>query len=164
MNALFGPFMVGDAKFGKKVAPYVSIGFKQFPVDQCDIEVELLDRRDRMTATRVVAGGVLLGPVGMILGGMAKKDVTKGRMILRVNGDRVQVYEFKAADLDKAEQFVEALTKWQRTAASTPVPPPASPARWAPDPSGRHEQRWWDGIRWTEHVLDAGAQGLDPLP
>ncbi len=25
-------------------------------------------------------------------------------------------------------------------------------AGWAPDPCGLHEWRWWNGLRWTEHV------------
>lgn len=33
---------------------------------------------------------------------------------------------------------------------------------WYPDPSGRHESRWWDGTRWTEHVASHGRQGVDP--
>ncbi len=32
---------------------------------------------------------------------------------------------------------------------------------WHRDPSGRHELRFWDGHRWTEHVLDEGIPGLD---
>ncbi len=32
---------------------------------------------------------------------------------------------------------------------------------WHRDPSGRHELRFWDGDRWTEHVLDEGIPGLD---
>ena len=34
---------------------------------------------------------------------------------------------------------------------------------WQPDPSGRHETRWWDGRRWTEHVSDAGTVSVDPI-
>lgn len=41
--------------------------------------------------------------------------------------------------------------------------PSASPARWADDPTGRHESRYWDGQQWTEHVLDLGRQTIDPL-
>ena len=41
-------------------------------------------------------------------------------------------------------------------------PPPAVPAQWAPDPSGRHELRWWDGRGWSEHVADGGVRALDP--
>jgi uncharacterized protein YxjI len=33
---------------------------------------------------------------------------------------------------------------------------------WYPDPSGRHESRWWDGRQWTEHVASHGRQGVDP--
>jgi uncharacterized protein YxjI len=34
-------------------------------------------------------------------------------------------------------------------------------ANWYPDPSGRHELRYWDGERWTEHVSDHGRQSTD---
>lgn len=34
---------------------------------------------------------------------------------------------------------------------------------WHPDPSGRHELRWWDGNGWTEQVSDAGRPGVDRL-
>jgi hypothetical protein len=33
---------------------------------------------------------------------------------------------------------------------------------WYPDPSGRHEQRYWDGTRWTDQVSDEGRQSVDP--
>lgn len=36
------------------------------------------------------------------------------------------------------------------------------PADWYPDPFGRHEVRYWDGTRWTEHVASAGRQSVDP--
>ena len=38
----------------------------------------------------------------------------------------------------------------------------ASPAAWHPDPYGRHELRYWDGARWTEHVSSHGKQSVDP--
>jgi hypothetical protein len=34
---------------------------------------------------------------------------------------------------------------------------------WYPDPSGRHEQRFFDGTRWTDHVVDGGVTGVDPV-
>jgi hypothetical protein len=37
------------------------------------------------------------------------------------------------------------------------------PVGWFPDPAGRHEHRYWDGSRWTEHVSDAGKTGTDAL-
>jgi hypothetical protein len=40
---------------------------------------------------------------------------------------------------------------------------PTGPAGWFTDPGRRHELRYWDGQRWTEHVSDRGTQGVDPL-
>ena len=39
---------------------------------------------------------------------------------------------------------------------------PDNPARWAPDPLGRHHYRYWDGAQWTEHVSDNGVVSTDP--
>jgi Protein of unknown function (DUF2510) len=47
------------------------------------------------------------------------------------------------------------------------ISPPQSPGRqasppgWHPDPSGRHEFRYWDGAAWTYAVSDAGARSDD---
>lgn len=32
---------------------------------------------------------------------------------------------------------------------------------WKPDPTRRHELRYWDGTGWTVHVSDAGATSTD---
>jgi hypothetical protein len=32
---------------------------------------------------------------------------------------------------------------------------------WRPDPTGRHEYRYWDGVRDTEHVADGGVVSID---
>ena len=34
---------------------------------------------------------------------------------------------------------------------------------WYPDPSARHQLRWFDGSTWTANVSDDGATGSDPL-
>jgi len=44
------------------------------------------------------------------------------------------------------------------------TPSDAVPAQWAPDPSGRHQYRYFNGQGWTPHVSDDGVQGSDPLP
>ncbi|HYT38195.1 MAG TPA: phospholipid scramblase-related protein [Acidimicrobiia bacterium] len=38
----------------------------------------------------------------------------------------------------------------------------SQPADWYPDPTGRHEHRYWDGSTWTEHVASHGRQSVDP--
>ncbi|HUY29844.1 MAG TPA: DUF2510 domain-containing protein [Acidimicrobiales bacterium] len=55
-------------------------------------------------------------------------------------------------------------------AAPAGPPPPARDETgatplfgWYADATGRHEQRYWDGRRWSEHVLDDGARGVDPV-
>ncbi|MFZ8998237.1 MAG: phospholipid scramblase-related protein [Ilumatobacteraceae bacterium] len=37
------------------------------------------------------------------------------------------------------------------------------PADWYPDPTGRHELRYWDGSAWSDHVSDRGVTGTDPV-
>lgn len=37
------------------------------------------------------------------------------------------------------------------------------PAAWHPDPTGRHEYRWFDGNDWTDQVSSQGQQSVDPL-
>jgi uncharacterized RDD family membrane protein YckC len=43
------------------------------------------------------------------------------------------------------------------------VTTPQNPARWAADPLGRHQYRYWDGAQWTDHVADDGVVGHDPV-
>jgi hypothetical protein len=39
---------------------------------------------------------------------------------------------------------------------------PNNPPRWAADPTGRHQYRYWDGATWTDQVSDNGAVSTDP--
>jgi hypothetical protein len=53
----------------------------------------------------------------------------------------------------------------ERRLGGTPMPAQATvavPAAWYPDPTGRHQQRYWDGARWTDNVADGGQQAVDP--
>ena len=38
-----------------------------------------------------------------------------------------------------------------------------NPAGWQPDPTGRHEHRYWDGTTWTDNVSNAGVASTDPV-
>jgi serine/threonine protein kinase, bacterial len=46
---------------------------------------------------------------------------------------------------------------------SSPVPG-APTGRWAVDPLGRHQYRFFDGNEWSEHVADRGVFNVDPPP
>jgi hypothetical protein len=55
----------------------------------------------------------------------------------------------------------------QRLRSAAPAAPSDTPAApppmWAPDPTGRHELRYWNGSQWADDVADAGVQSLDAL-
>ena len=36
-------------------------------------------------------------------------------------------------------------------------------AAWHPDPTGRHQLRYWDGAQWSHHVSDNGVSSIDPV-
>ena len=39
--------------------------------------------------------------------------------------------------------------------------PVAGVAGWHPDPTHRHEFRYWDGRGWTDRISDRGNEGVD---
>ncbi len=46
-----------------------------------------------------------------------------------------------------------------------PLPAEASsPARWAEDPTGKNQWRWWSGSAWTDQVANNGVTTTDPMP
>jgi len=46
------------------------------------------------------------------------------------------------------------------SSASPPLQPPPA---WHADPCGRFASRYWDGLRWTEHVSDGNSTSVDPV-
>lgn len=47
--------------------------------------------------------------------------------------------------------------------AQTHAQSATAPAGWYADPTSRHERRYFNGVTWTEHVVDGEAQSRDPL-
>jgi len=41
--------------------------------------------------------------------------------------------------------------------------PVGEPAGWRPDPTGRHEYRYWNGSVWSRHVADRGRRSVDAM-
>lgn len=79
-------------------------------------------------------------------------------------------------DLERARAFVlGVLTRFQAQSdqssgpepsaapAAPPPPPGAKPSGWYTDPTGRTDQRYFDGSNWTSNVMRSGEQGTDPL-
>lgn len=50
----------------------------------------------------------------------------------------------------------------KRPTVGLALPADGEPAGWLPDPAGRFARRYWDGLRWSEHVADeAGVRDTD---
>jgi hypothetical protein len=151
----------GEIRYGKEGGPIA--GARASVETAGDIE-------RRITATRLV----LTGPFALAF--RKKKDHRE--LYLTVEGPGygfvVQVDPKKSADARQFAARVNALAgSAGPPAASAPIAPapgpsvppapPGTPAGWQPDPAGRHEHRYWDGGRWTEHVSDGGTQSVDAL-
>lgn len=61
----------------------------------------------RRTATRVATGAVLLGPVGAVLGGMAKKDASKLHIVVEAPNGTVHSDETHVRCEKQARRLVE---------------------------------------------------------
>ena len=102
---------------------------------------------------QVVAHGPISGITSLV-----DDDGKAAHVRLAVGGEIVRLrrstYAFlrSAAD-DLAFHYGPATP--DRTSALVP--------RWCVDPIGRFDYRYWDGIRWTEHVSRSGVHQLDPI-
>ena len=66
-----------------------------------------------------------------------------------------------------ARGFTASSAPTPTTSSSDPTSDPRSTgtaAGWFTDPFVHHEQRYWSGQAWTEHVLDGGTPAVDPPP
>lgn len=89
-------------------------GFKNYRanVSEVTIDIETGPAVNRMTLTRVVAGGVLLGPVGAILGGLAKKDDSYNNMVITFPETVIRI-PFNNREYRDAQKFIEAVMELQ---------------------------------------------------
>ena len=87
-----------------------------------------------------------------------------------VAGKRTRA-EFRDRPEDEADRLVEELTVLSRAARQQGPPSPAAkgtdehgvPSGWYPDPSGRHEYRYWHDGRWTDQVSDGGRRSSEAV-
>ncbi len=56
--------------------------------------------------------------------------------------------------------IVVVLTRRSGRSGRTGTPPAAG---WHPDPTRRHQLRYWDGASWSDQVADQGQQATDPI-
>lgn len=136
-----------DCAFGGAVlvGRWIRFGGGVYPVVGAQAAAEQGDSRSRMTATRVVGGAVLLGPVGAVLGGMARKGrsrcyvavvTRRGSFTLSDSVRRFDQALRFASSVNGAAEMLERLG------------PGSAPAGWYPDPTDGGCVCWWDGRVW----------------
>jgi putative membrane protein len=78
--------------------------------------------------------------------------------------------EFRDRSVAEADQLVEELADLSRAGRRQRPTPPIEhspdlgapiPSGWYPDPSGRHDLRYWRAGAWTEHISDGGVTTVD---
>jgi hypothetical protein len=69
-------------------------------------------------------------------------------------------WELVDVDMHRGVVIGELYAVLKRPALSY-APPEASEPSWHLDPSDRFDQRYWDGVRWTEHVTGPDGQAID---
>lgn len=79
---------------------------RTWPALECTAElIEAGPDGQRVTATRVAAGAVLAGPVGALVGGMAKKGTGSGWLIVRTPDGELRE-QVKGSRVAKARELV----------------------------------------------------------
>ena len=58
--------------------------------------------------------------------------------------------------------LVLAIIYLAKSGVDPTLPSPLAAPGWYADPSGRNEFRYWDGGAWTENVIAAGVEAVDP--
>lgn len=76
-------------------------------------------------------------------------------------GAPIQISLFKP---ESAVQQSDAPSDRGAAGTSAPLGASSTPAAaWYPDPTGRHEFRYWDGLAWSSQVADRGQGSADPI-
>jgi hypothetical protein len=90
---------------------------------------------------------------------------SKGHDYLTVEGDGFGfVVEVPRSQALKARRFAMEINQAAKTADAAEYADDYVPADWHPDPSERHDERWWNGAHWREFVRDEGrATAIDPI-
>ena len=155
----------------------VANGQKELRAIKAEVVAEEREVRAQFTAARLKTGQAGQ-TVGLFMnskhrGQMARARAAGKRSIAQQQQDAMDDYRQTKAAIDKSILQLDRikldidLGKFDEDAGMVDeVPttfdtPPASPARWAADPTGRHELRYWDGTQWTEHVSTRGSQSTD---
>lgn len=97
-------YRFGGIKLKGKTITYQG---ESLPVAGARATIDAGQLGSRMTATRVVGGAVLFGPVGALLGGLAKKKTGDAFLNIELADGRFIIEHVKRKDLKEANRFVK---------------------------------------------------------
>jgi hypothetical protein len=116
--------------------------------------------RDDVGAPSAVAGeqthevAATVAGIAQALATVAEQDVAEPVFVVDYGTSDPMPYGVTETPLDAGV----AATAGSAAVDAGPIP------GWYPDPSMRHQARFWDGFKWTERVADQGTEGVDPVP
>lgn len=91
------------------------LGHYVFNVEDVNLSIESGPSDSRMTSTRIMVGGTLLGSTGLILGALMKKDTTYFALVFETRQGTFRV-TFPRRQWVAAREFIEAVAyhaAWQ---------------------------------------------------
>ena len=106
--------------------------------------------------------------------GVLGTDLVRFRLYHRLPDGNLAVHIFVAGlstpkNAPTLDQVVEGMKAVVPAAVVTDEGTQAAPAQalppaeWYPDPTGRHQLRYWAGAAWTDAVADDGDRSTDPM-
>jgi hypothetical protein len=113
---------------------------------------------------------ILLGLIGGIIGFAVANGRARSRLAVATNElnylrpeyARLQQWASRVTGAGPGAGAATAPgTGLGSTPGDYPIERPVA-AQWHPDPSGRHQFRYWEGSGWTAHVSDDGVVSHDP--
>jgi hypothetical protein len=126
-----------------------------------------LDQRDHVSAESItIALGlvVLVGTIDLVLR-LVRRSTTPGFAALSAGGILVLFSLFGLVrglvGIGTAGLLV-AVSGWAMSSTRTASAGIDVPATWYPDPTDRHDLRYWDGAAWGPHVATGGRATVDP--
>jgi hypothetical protein len=153
-----GRFVTAGTDFGGSLVPAVGdrvdVLYDPARPEEAHIDSRVSDRADSLLGRigwgLIIVAGVVGVPFLLILSPMA---VVVGFLLAGVVLAVVVATHRRRSGQQQPAPVTQA-RPWGRRVV---------PAGWFADPSRHHELRYWDGQRWTDHVVDHGVQAVDPL-
>lgn len=103
-NAGFGGAFVTGYNFRYKMKKLPTHGMSATITDEANVGTYI-------SAKRVIAGGVLFGPLGALTGAVLRKNGSKVFVVVERDEEVVGTLEGGAKDVSNAHQFVDALNR-----------------------------------------------------